>query len=100
MTRELDIVLFGATGFTGRLVADYLAAAAPRESLRWAIAGRSREKLEALGLGVPIVVGDALDAAAMRALAERTTVVCTTTGPYARYGSELVAACAGAGTHY
>jgi short subunit dehydrogenase-like uncharacterized protein len=100
MTREFDVILFGATGFTGRLVADYLAAAAPRESLRWAIAGRSREKLEALGLGVPIVVGDALDAAAMRALAERTTVVCTTTGPYARYGSELVAACAGAGTHY
>jgi len=99
MTREFDVILFGATGFTGRLVADYVAGAAGPE-LRWAIAGRNPGKLEALGLGVPIVIGDALDAAAMRALAGRTNVVCTTTGPFARYGSELVAACAGAGTHY
>ncbi len=100
MTRELDIVLFGATGFTGRLVADYLAGAAKREPVRWAIAGRSHDKLAALGLGVPIIVADALDTAAMRALAQRTTCVCTTVGPFARYGSELVAACAAAGTHY
>lgn len=100
MTREFDVILFGATGFTGRLVADYLAGAAAREPLRWAIAGRSRDKLEALGLGVPIAIGDALDPAAMRALARRATVVCTTAGPFARYGSELVAACAEAGTHY
>jgi short subunit dehydrogenase-like uncharacterized protein len=104
MTRELDIVLFGATGFTGRLVADYLALAAKREPLRWAIAGRSHDKLAALGSslgpGVPIIVGDALDTAAMRALAQRTTAVCTTVGPFARYGSELVGACAAAGTHY
>jgi short subunit dehydrogenase-like uncharacterized protein len=100
MTREFDIIVFGATGFTGRLVADYLAGAAGREALRWAIAGRSRDKLEALGLGVPIVVGDALDPPAMRSLARRTQVVCTTAGPFARYGSELVAACAEAGTHY
>jgi len=100
MTRDFDVVLFGATGFTGRLVGEYLAGAAMRESLRWAIAGRSRDKLEALGLGVPVVVADALDPAAMRALAERTTVVCTTAGPFARFGSELVRACADAGTHY
>jgi short subunit dehydrogenase-like uncharacterized protein len=100
MSRELDVIVFGATGFTGRLVAEYLAGVAARESLRWAIAGRSRDKLEALGLGVPIVVGDALDPVAMRALAQRTAVVCTTAGPFARYGSELVAACAEAGTHY
>ena len=100
MTRELDIVLFGATGFTGRLVAAYLAGAARREPLRWAIAGRSHAKLTALGLGVPIIVADALDTAAMRALAQRTTCACTTVGPFARYGSELVAACAAAGTHY
>lgn len=100
MTRELDIVLFGATGFTGRLVASYLAGAAKREPVRWAIAGRSHDKLAALGLGVPIIVADALDTAAMRALAQRTTCVCTTAGPFARYGSELVAACAAAGTHY
>jgi short subunit dehydrogenase-like uncharacterized protein len=104
MTRELDIILFGATGFTGRLVADYLAGAAKREPLRWAIAGRSHDKLAGLGAGfgtsVPIIVADALDPAAMRALALRTTCVCTTVGPFARYGSELVAACAAAGTHY
>src|SRR3954470_21818613 len=100
MTRELDIVLFGATGFTGRLVADYLAGAAKREPGGWAIAGRSHDKLAALGLGVPIIVADALDTAAMRALAPRTTCVCTTVGAFARYGSELVAACAAAGTHY
>jgi short subunit dehydrogenase-like uncharacterized protein len=104
MTRELDVILFGATGFTGRLVADYLAGAAQRAPLRWAIAGRSHDKLAALGssggLGVPIIVGDAHDGAAMRALAQRATAVCTTVGPFARYGSELVAACAAAGTHY
>jgi short subunit dehydrogenase-like uncharacterized protein len=100
MTRELDIVLFGATGFTGRLVAAYLAGAVKREPVRWAIAGRSHDKLAALELGVPIIVADALDTAAMRALAQRTTCVCTTVGPFARYGSELVAACAAAGTHY
>ena len=96
MTRAYDVILFGATGFTGRLVADYLKLQRPR----WAIAGRNRGKLEALGLGVPIVVADALDPAAMRGLAEQTTAVCTTAGPFARYGSELVAACAEAGTHY
>ncbi|HMG23673.1 MAG TPA: saccharopine dehydrogenase NADP-binding domain-containing protein [Kofleriaceae bacterium] len=100
MTREFDLVLFGATGFTGRLVAEYLAAAATRDPVRWAIAGRSRDKLAALGIAAPIVVADALDPAAIRALAERTSVVCTTAGPYTRYGSELVAACARAGTHY
>jgi short subunit dehydrogenase-like uncharacterized protein len=100
MTRELDLIVFGATGFTGRLVAGYLRTATGPAGLRWAIAGRSRAKLEALGLGVPILVGDALDPAAMRLIAERTKVVCTTAGPFARHGSELVAACAAAGTHY
>ena len=98
MARELDIVVFGATGFTGRRVAEYLAKAP--DKARWAIAGRNREKLEALGLGVPILVGDALDRRAMDGIAARTKVVCTTAGPFAKYGSELVAACSGAGTHY
>jgi short subunit dehydrogenase-like uncharacterized protein len=100
MTRDHDVIVFGATGFTGRLVADYLKRCAPPGQVRWAIAGRSRDKLEALGLGVPILVGDALDPAAMLAIARGTRVVCTTAGPFARYGSELVAACAQAGTHY
>ncbi|HEY4241311.1 MAG TPA: saccharopine dehydrogenase NADP-binding domain-containing protein [Kofleriaceae bacterium] len=96
--REYDLVLFGATGFTGRLVAEYLAASP--EKLRWAIAGRNREKLAALGLSVPIEIADAMDAASVGALAARTKVVCTTVGPYAKYGSALVAACAKHGTHY
>src|SRR4051812_44691368 len=100
MTRDFDVIVFGATGFTGRLVVDYLTQCTERERLRWAIAGRNRDKLAALGSGVPILVGDALEPAAMREIAGRTKVVCTTTGPFARYGSELVGACAEAGTHY
>ncbi len=107
MTRDLDIVMFGATGYTGKLVAEYLASAALREPLRWALGGRNRAKLEAVraelgdaARGVEIVVADALDAAACATLVARTRVVCTTVGPYARYGSAVVAACAEAGTHY
>ncbi|HUJ58201.1 MAG TPA: saccharopine dehydrogenase NADP-binding domain-containing protein [Kofleriaceae bacterium] len=95
--RDFDLVVFGATGFTGRLVAEYIAARKPNA---WAIAGRNRDKLAALGLGAPIVVCDSKDPASCAALAARTRVVCTTVGPYSLYGSELVAACAQAGTHY
>lgn len=95
--REFDLVVFGATGFTGRLVAEYIASQKPKS---WAIAGRNREKLEALGLGVPIVIVDAMHPGACADVACRTKVVCTTVGPYTRYGAALVAACAEAGTHY
>lgn len=98
MSRDFDLVVFGASGFTGRLVAEYIGQSA--EAPRWAIAGRNQAKLEALGLGVPILVADALDPVAVAKVAERTRVVCTTAGPYAKYGSELVKACAEAGTHY
>jgi len=101
--RELDVVLWGATGYAGRLVADYLATSPTAEGLRWAIAGRDRSKLERvraeLGRAVPILVGDAADPASLDAIARRTRVVGTTVGPYAKYGSELVAACVRAGTH-
>lgn len=95
-----DLVLFGATGFTGRLVAEYLHR--KREpGLSWAIAGRSRDKLEAvrasLGLDVPILVGDASDPGSIVA---QTRVVATTVGPYAKYGPPLVAACAARGVDY
>ena len=95
--REFDVVMFGATGFTGRLVADYIASQRPK---KWAIAGRNREKLQALGFDVPIIVVDAMDPAACADVAKRTRVVCTTVGPYTKYGTALVAACADAGTHY
>lgn len=102
--RPFDLVLFGATGFTGTLVAEYVARHGPRD-LRWAIAGRSREKLEAvrrdLGLGdLPIEIADSHDDAALGALASRTRVVCTTVGPFAKHGIGLVRAAAKNGTHY
>ncbi len=98
MSREFDLVVFGATGFTGKLVAEYIARSAQKP--RWAIAGRNKEKLDALGLGVPVLVADALDPVAVAGIATRTKVVCTTAGPYAKYGNEIVAACAEHGTHY
>lgn len=106
MRRTFDIVLFGATGFTGRLVAEYLATHAPAET-RIALAGRNTTRLEQIRAGLPagarawpLLVADSGDAAAMQRLAEQTTVVCTTVGPYAKYGLPLVEACAKAGTHY
>lgn len=101
--RELDLVLFGATGFTGGLAADYLAAHAPA-GLRWGLAGRSPERLEAvrdrLGVDVPLLHADATDAASLADVARRTKVVITTVGPYLAHGEPLVAACAEAGTDY
>jgi short subunit dehydrogenase-like uncharacterized protein len=107
--RQYDLVLFGATGFTGGLTADYLAANAP-QGLRWALVGRNRAKLEAvqarLAAASPeapqpdLVRADAADPAAMAKVAESARVVITTVGPYALYGGPLVAACAAAGTDY
>jgi len=101
--RDFDLVLYGATGFTGALVAAYLAHHAP-DGLRWAIAGRNPTKLSAvadrLGLDVPRLTADSADEASLDALAARTRVVCTTVGPYLRYGFGLAKACAEAGTHY
>ena len=103
--REFDVVVFGATGFTGQLVAEYMAERyPPAGELRWAIAGRSQAKLDAIAAGLPgeieCLVADSANAEDMRTLAARTRVVCTTVGPYAKYGSELVAACVEEGTHY
>lgn len=104
--RDHDLVVFGASGFVGRLTAAYLAEHAPTGT-RIALGGRSREKLEAVRATLPaaarewpIVVADSLDAAAVADLAASTKVVLTTVGPYARVGLPLVEACADAGTHY
>jgi short subunit dehydrogenase-like uncharacterized protein len=104
--RQHDIVLFGATGFTGGLTAEYLAAHAG-ESTRWALAGRSRQKLEDVRrrLGdaaaeLPLIEADAGDPRSVRELAESSRVVISTVGPYIHYGEPLVAACAAAGTDY
>ncbi|WP_280380909.1 saccharopine dehydrogenase family protein [Nocardia wallacei] len=104
--REFDLVLFGATGFVGRLTAEYLAGAAPAGA-RIALAGRSPEKLTKIrdGLGPaaaewPLLVADSTDQCALEGLVARTRVVVTTVGPYLRYGLPLAQACAQAGTHY
>jgi short subunit dehydrogenase-like uncharacterized protein len=102
-TREHDVVVYGATGFAGALVARHLAAHAPTGA-RLALAGRSETKLTRiraeLGVDWPIVVADASDETALARLAASTRVVVTTVGPYLKYGRALVAACAAAGTDY
>ena len=107
---EFDIVVWGATGYTGKVVAEYLAKRPGNEDLRWALGGRSRGKLEQVRSELtaleprmkelPILVGDSHDAAWLDELASKARVICTTVGPYARYGSELVRACVRQGTDY
>ncbi|MDT7723480.1 MAG: hypothetical protein QOI21_56 [Actinomycetota bacterium] len=107
--RVHDVVLFGATGFTGALTAEYLARNAPAGT-RWALAGRNQPKLEALRAKLaeidpacaelPLLHADVTDPASLRAVAETTKVVITTVGPYLEYGEPLVAACADTGTDY
>lgn len=98
-----DLVLFGATGFTGAQAAHWLDAHVGT-SLDWAVAGRSRAKLDALlstlQTPVPAVVADGTDAAACRALAESTRAVLSMAGPFRRYSDHLAGACAASGTHY
>lgn len=108
-SRELDIVLLGATGFTGGLTAEYLAQHAP-PGLRWGIAGRNelklakvREKLASIDAAckdLPLLVADSNDPASLDRLALRTRVLATTVGPYQQHGDPVVAACARAGTDY
>jgi short subunit dehydrogenase-like uncharacterized protein len=107
--RDLDVVLFGATGFTGRLTAEYLARHAP-DGLRWALAGRNPDKLAGVrehlaGIdpalaALPLLTADVTDRASLAAVAGQARVVITTVGPYLSYGEPLVAACAAAGTDY
>ncbi|WP_151525088.1 saccharopine dehydrogenase family protein [Serinicoccus kebangsaanensis] len=106
MARDIDIVLFGATGFVGRLVAEHLAEAAP-DGVVIGLAGRSERRLREVrdGLGGrvrdwPLVVADSGDPAALGALAARSRVVISTVGPYQRHGIPLVEACAREGTDY
>jgi short subunit dehydrogenase-like uncharacterized protein len=104
---KFDIVVYGATGFTGQLVAEYLAAHYKGDTnLKWAMAGRSKDKLaavrDAIGapLDTPLIVADASDVASLQAMVDQTKSVITTVGPYLLYGNELVAACAASGTDY
>lgn len=110
-SRPYDIVIWGATGFTGRLVAEHLVRTRSDGDLRIALAGRNLDKLQQIrrelaaivdpsAADIPLEIADSFDAEALDALAGKTTVVCTTVGPYAKYGAELVAACVRQGTDY
>ncbi len=105
---EFDIIVYGATGYTGRLVAEYLSNhyGGSDNAPKWAMAGRSLDKLESVRdeigapADTPLVVADADDMASLEAMCERTKVVLTTVGPYQLYGDNLVAACVKTGTDY
>ena len=107
-TREFDIIVYGATGFTGRLVAEYLVQhyGERADVPTWAMAGRSADKLaeirDQIGApkDTPLIVADASDPASLDAMASRAKVILTTVGPYQLYGAPLVAACVRAGTAY
>jgi short subunit dehydrogenase-like uncharacterized protein len=104
--RPFDIIVYGATGYTGRLVAEYLAHHYGKDGPRWAMAGRSSEKLaevrDLIGApaDTPLVVADSNDSASLAAMAEQTRVVVTTVGPYQLYGEPVLRACVAAGTDY
>ena len=106
-SNKLDIVVYGATGFTGQLVAEYFARQYKNDGeLKWAMAGRRLDKLksvrDAIGApsDTPLIVADASDAASLQAMVGATRSVITTVGPYQYYGNELIAACAASGTDY
>jgi short subunit dehydrogenase-like uncharacterized protein len=101
--RQFEVVLYGATGFTGKLVAEYLAEAHP--DLTWAIAGRSQQKLDevrqTLNLPeLPTIIADSADPASLTAMARQATALISAVGPYAKYGTPVLEACATEGTHY
>ena len=107
MNKPFDLIVFGATGFTGRLVAEYLFKTyGTGGTVKWAMAGRSRSKLEqvrnelAIDKALPLLVADAADPAALKALVAQAKVVITTVGPYQLHGQALITACAQAGTDY
>ena len=107
-TKDFDLVLLGATGFTGQLVAEYLLGRHGADGdLRWALAGRSRDKLEQVrselgdaAASLPLLIADSHERKSLDDLVAKTRAVCSTVGPYALHGSDLVAACAAAGTDY
>ena len=105
-TREFDIIIYGASGYTGRLVAEYLQAEYAGSGLKWAMAGRNAEKLQTvagemkIGGDVAIITANSADPDSLAALAARAKAIITTVGPYQLYGEPLVKACAKTGTDY
>ena len=102
MEKIYDIIIWGASGFTGRLAVEYIYRNQNNSNLTWAVAGRNESKIKEIldGKNVPILIADSHDKESLVDLVKKTKVILTTVGPYARYGSELVEACAENGTHY
>jgi short subunit dehydrogenase-like uncharacterized protein len=107
LTSKFDIIVYGATGFTGQLVAEYLASDYRGDgALKWAMAGRSLDKLAAVrdAIGAPadtpLIVADSSDPASIRAMVEQTRLMLTTVGPYQLYGTDVLDACVASGTDY
>jgi len=103
--REFDIIIWGASGFTGRLVAEYLFQKYNSKDLKWAIAGRDKAKLASvrdsyLDTSIPILIADSFDEASLNKVTTRTKVICSTVGPYSKYGSLIVKSCIESGTDY
>jgi len=104
--KEFDIIVWGASGFTGKLVAEYLFKKyGQANKVKWAIAGRNQSKLEKIRAevaddSIPIIIADSHDQESLKEMVQQTKVICTTVGPYAKYGSELVAACVTHKTDY
>jgi len=105
--RDFDLIVYGATGYTGRLIAEYLTTSYRGDDApSWVIAGRSTDKLRKVRADIgapddlPLLKADAAELASLRSMSERAAVIITTVGPYQLHGSELVAACAATGTAY
>ncbi len=103
--KEFDVIIWGASGFTGRLVAEYLFQNYNKDELNWAIAGRDIKKLnkvkdQYLDQNISVIIADSFDEVSLLKMTERTKVICTTVGPYAKYGSQLVKSCVKSKTHY
>jgi len=104
-SKEFDIIIWGATGFTGRLVAEYIYINYSSEKLSWAIAGRDKKKLinvrdKIADENIPIIIADSFDEMSLTKMTQKTKVICSTVGPYSKYGSLLVKSCIKTNTHY
>lgn len=105
-SREYDLIIWGATGFTGKLVVEHLYKTyGVNQSLTWAIGGRNQAKLEAVRLEfaditLPLIIADSFDDASLEAMTKRAKVICSTVGPFSQYGKKLAAACVNHQTHY
>jgi short subunit dehydrogenase-like uncharacterized protein len=104
-SKDFDIIIWGATGFTGRLVAEYIYKNYSSEKLSWAIAGRDKKKLinvrdKIADENIPIIIADSFDEMSLTKMTQKTKVICSTVGPYSKYGSLLVKSCIKTNTHY